>query len=81
MLLSTKLMDWKKSWQAFRHHVFVGVTLLGCLAPWVTPRLFPSHLIPIRTNFEESSEQERVPELISKTDIWLGQMEVLQNAC
>lgn len=81
MLLSNKWMDWKKRWQLFRHHLFVGVTLLGCLAPWVTPRLFHSHEIPIRTNFEQTSEQERVPELISKTEIWPGQMEILQNAC
>jgi len=26
---------------SFRQNLFVVVALLGCVAPWVTPRLFP----------------------------------------
>ena len=27
--------------RAIRHHLFILISLLGCLAPWVTPREFP----------------------------------------
>jgi hypothetical protein len=40
------LSDWHRRYQAFRHHLFVLITLLGCLAPWVTPRHFAIHTGP-----------------------------------
>lgn len=29
------------AWHAFRHHLFILISLLGCLAPALTPRIFP----------------------------------------
>ena len=33
---------WRKRWQTARVHLFTLTALLGCLAPYVTPRLFPT---------------------------------------
>lgn len=31
----------KEQWSALRQNSFILITLLGCLAPWITPRHFP----------------------------------------
>lgn len=33
-------MEKRRRWSVIRQHFFILVTLLGCLVPWVTPRLF-----------------------------------------
>lgn len=33
---------------AIKHHLFTLITLLGCLAPWITPRHFPLSSFPGR---------------------------------
>jgi hypothetical protein len=80
-------MKFNIKWQSVRHNLFLGVTLLGFVAPWVTPRLFSesSGIIQIRyepLSFQESSEDLRQFSLQAEPDqIWDGQMEILQIAC
>jgi hypothetical protein len=38
--------QWHLKTQAFRHHLFTLVALLGCAAPFITPRHFPVHQLP-----------------------------------
>ncbi len=35
-------MESRCLWRNFRRHLFTLIALLGCIAPWVTPRLFQS---------------------------------------
>lgn len=77
-------MSWKSSYQALCHYLFIAVTLLGWIAPWVTPRHFPTHTIAIKmTDIEftlfgtdnRTSLEGNVVE--SKPE----QLEIMQNAC
>lgn len=39
-------------WQSVRHHGFILIALLGCIAPWITPRHFstePTSMGPIQS--------------------------------
>jgi|GEM_PF-2308126 len=44
--------------RALRQHLFTLLSLLGCIAAWETPRLFPLHHLP---------EVPDVPQLAQKT--------------
>lgn len=39
----------KKWGRDLRHHLFTLIGLIGCIAPWATPRHFPLHTLPQQT--------------------------------
>jgi hypothetical protein len=72
-------MKWKKYWQALRYHLFVCITLIGCIIPWVTPRLFPVNQVTMQTQYDISEEPGT--DVQTREEMWVGQMDVMQNAC
>jgi hypothetical protein len=72
-------MIWENKLQAFCHHFFMGITLLGCVVPWVTPRYFPVHSIPGQNRAFSRLELETTDSAISQ--VGGEQLEVVQTAC
>jgi hypothetical protein len=78
--------------RAFRHHLFILVGLLGCIAPGVTPRLFPVRQLPPERvidlrDFDEyrppsgSLPGQAAPDAVVPPEGHLGSGEIVQFAC
>lgn len=53
---------WQLKGRIIRHQLFTLVTLLGCVAPWITPRHFPIHRL------QGTQEPMVMPWVVPKTD-------------
>lgn len=65
-----------KYWgQLVRYHLFVAITLIGCIIPSITPRYFPVRGLP-SIRYYGKLKGDPVPPLKA----WIGKT-IVQNAC